>query len=135
MKTWIFIAAINGMVAVAMGAVGSHVLGHLGEDRLHLLTLGSNYQLWHALGLVGVGLLAPYMKDERALHLHKAAGTAFTLGIILFSGGLYVMALTGPGVVQWLVPVGGSLLILGWIGLSICAFYIKPTMKPSDRQK
>lgn len=126
MKFWIFVAAINGMIAVAMGAVGSHMLSHLGEDRLYLLRLGSNYQLWHGLGLVGVGLLTRYVRREPGMRVLKLAGVAFTIGTVLFSGGLYVLAIMGPGAARMVVPVGGGLLILGWIGLSVSAFFIGP---------
>lgn len=126
MQFWIFAAAINGCIAVAMGAMGSHMLSHLPHDRLVFLDLGSDYQLWHALGLVGVGLLTPYIRRETGIRLLKAVGTAFTIGIVLFSGGLYILALMGTGPAQWLVPVGGTMLILGWLGLSACSLFIEP---------
>ncbi len=126
MRFWIFVAAINGMIAVIMGAVGSHLLPETSHHALVLLDLGSDYQLWHALGLVGVGLLTPYVHKEMGLRLMKAVGIAFTIGIVLFSGGLYILAFMGPGPVQWIVPVGGGLLILGWLGLSALALFIEP---------
>ncbi|RMF09227.1 MAG: DUF423 domain-containing protein [Alphaproteobacteria bacterium] len=126
MRFWVFAAAINGVIAVAMGAIGSHMLSHLPQDRLTLLDLGADYQLWHALGLVGVGLLTPYIRANRGVGLLKMVGTAFTIGIVLFSGGLYILALMGQGMVQWVVPLGGTMLIFGWLGLSACSLFIEP---------
>jgi uncharacterized membrane protein YgdD (TMEM256/DUF423 family) len=127
MRFWIFAAAINGLIAVGMGAMGSHALQHLGERSLTLIDLGSNYQLWHALGLVGVGLLTPYVHRARGIQILKFVGAAFTIGTVLFSGGLYVLALTGPaGPVRWIVPIGGTLMMLGWVGLSLSALFIEP---------
>lgn len=134
MRYWIFAAAINGVIAVAMGAVGSHVLQGLGPDRLHLLDLGADYQLWHALGLVGVGLLTPHVHREPGVRILRTVGAAFTIGIVLFSGGLYVLALTGPGPARWIVPMGGILLIIGWIGLSISALFIEPPTRGGFRE-
>jgi len=125
LRFWIFVAAINGMIAVLMGAIGSHVLsGQLDAERMTFVQLGFNYQLWHALGLLGVGLLTPHVRPGKGARLVLASGVAFTFGIIFFSGGLYMLALMGPGITHWVVPLGGSRLITGWIGLSVSAFFI-----------
>lgn len=128
MRFWIFVAAVNGLIAVLMGAAGSHILaGQVDPERMTFIQLGFNYQLWHALGLLGVGLLTPYVKPGKGTRLVRASGVAFTFGIIFFSGGLYMLALMGPGITHWVVPLGGSLLITGWIGLSVSAFFIDAT--------
>lgn len=125
MRFWIFVAAINGMIAVIIGALGSHVLAaRLDPERMTFIHLGVNYQLWHALGLLGVGLLTPYVTRGKGARLVLASGVAFTFGIIFFCGGLYLLALMGPGITHWVVPLGGSMLISGWIGLSASAFFI-----------
>lgn len=130
MRFWIFVAAVNGLIAVLMGAAGSHILaGQVDPERMTFIQLGFNYQLWHALGLLGVGLLTPHVKPGKGTRLVRASGVAFTFGIIFFSGGLYMLALMGPGITHWVVPLGGSLLITGWIGLSVSAFFIEGTRR------
>jgi uncharacterized membrane protein YgdD (TMEM256/DUF423 family) len=132
MRTWIFAAAINGVIAVAMRAAAAHALAaHTTPQERVLMELGADFQLWHALGLLGVGLLTPHMTAARGIALLKAVGVAFVMGIVLFSGGLYLLAL-GPKGVSSVVPMGGVLLILGWLGLSAAAFFID--MGPKKRR-
>lgn len=125
LRFWIFVAAINGLIAVAMGALGTHYFSQsLDEGQMIFIHLAANYQLWHALGLLGVGLLGAHVKAGTGERLVRASGVAFTIGIVGFSGGLYLLALMGPGIVHWVIPLGGSLLITGWLGLSAAAFFI-----------
>lgn len=130
MRTWVFAAAINGVIAVAMRAASAHALAaHTTPQGLALIQLAADYQLWHALGLIGVGLLTPHVTAPRGVALLMAVGVAFVIGTVLFSGGLYLLALTGPGGLSSVVPVGGGLLILGWLGLSGTAFFINTSSK------
>ena len=125
LRNWILAAALNGVIAVAMRAAAAHALAaHTTPAGLELIILGADYQLWHALGLLGLGLLTPHVTAARGQALLKAVGVAFVMGTVLFSGGLYLLALTGPGGIHWVVPLGGGLLILGWLGLSAAAFFI-----------
>lgn len=113
----VFIAAIFGALAVLLGAFAAHGLKNtLSVEYLAVLQTGVQYQFIHALALLLVALLAPH-RASRAL---VVSAVFFTLGIILFSGSLYVLVLTPlkPGLIT---PIGGSLLVLGWISLAISA--------------
>ena len=106
-------AAVNGAVAVAVGAAAAHVAGDVPNAR-ELLRTGSDYQLWHALALVATALLMTRVQGWSA-RLAGAAAAAFALGVLLFSLSLYWAALGGRAAAA---PFGGSLLILGWLLLA-----------------
>jgi len=111
--------AINGFLAVALGAFGAHGLQKatfLGEGaerakRLEWWATAGDYQMWHALLLVGVAALALRLGEEKSL---KVATWATTVGILLFSGSLYVMTLTGIKVLGAVTPFGGMSMLVGW---------------------
>lgn len=118
-QTWVFIAALLGGLAVACGAFGAHGL----KDRLAPADLANwetaaRYQMYHALALLAVGLLAA-RSPSRLLNL---AGFSMTLGTLIFSGCLYALVLTGERRLGAVVPLGGILLIVGWVFLAIAAF-------------
>jgi uncharacterized membrane protein YgdD (TMEM256/DUF423 family) len=116
MRWWIGFAAINGLVGVAAGAIGAHALsGRLDAKALEWLATAERYQLWHALALLLVAVLAGGAKPGRWL---TAAALAFAAGMVLFSGSLYVLALTGWRAVAMATPVGGLALIVGWAALA-----------------
>ncbi|HEY0011292.1 MAG TPA: DUF423 domain-containing protein [Allosphingosinicella sp.] len=105
--------ALIAALGVALGAFGAHGLGEtLGPAALGWWQTAVQYQMWHALALVAVGF-APL----RA----RAAAWLFGAGILLFSGSLYLMALTGLRALGMVTPVGGLLLILGWAALGLAA--------------
>ncbi len=116
MRLWICAAAVNGLLAVGLGALAAHGLrGRVEPERIAWIELGSDYGMVHALALLGVALLvgrAP--ASPRALIL---AGWGFLAGTVLFSGALYVMGLTGMRALGAVVPVGGILLLGGWAAL------------------
>jgi uncharacterized membrane protein YgdD (TMEM256/DUF423 family) len=117
--TWLLIAALLGGLAVACGAFGAHGL----KDRFAPADLANwetaaRYQMYHALALLAVGLLAA-RSPSRLLNL---AGLSMTLGTLIFSGCLYALVLTGERRLGAVVPLGGVLLIVGWIFLAIAAF-------------
>jgi uncharacterized membrane protein YgdD (TMEM256/DUF423 family) len=118
MRIWLALAALNGFVAVAFGAAGSHILsGQLDAADLDRVRLAADYQLLHALALLGVTALA-----ERRGNLRLSlAGLCFALGVAGFSGGLYARALAGVEVGP-IVPIGGTLLLRGWFWLFAAAF-------------
>jgi uncharacterized membrane protein YgdD (TMEM256/DUF423 family) len=110
-RFWLAAGAANGFVAVAMGAFAAHGL----KDRLPLEALAwiktaSDYQMWHGLALLAVAALA---RSGRANGLRPAAG-ALLLGVVLFSGSLYLLALTGWRGLAFVTPIGGTSLLLGW---------------------
>lgn len=121
MRAWLAVAALNGFVTVALGAMGAHALrGVLAPDRLGWLDTGLRYHMLHTLALLAVAILLSLLGDRAKRSLHIAAG-AFTAGIMLFSGGLYVMALTDIRALAAVVPFGGALFLAGWIALLVAA--------------
>jgi uncharacterized membrane protein YgdD (TMEM256/DUF423 family) len=118
MRVWLALAAVNGFVAVAFAAAGAHVFAaQLDSADLARVQLAANMQLLHALALIGVAGLV----ERRGTLRLFLAGLGFALGIVGFSGGLYLRALGGVGAGP-IVPVGGSLLLLGWLCLFAAAF-------------
>ena len=108
-RLWLVLAGINGALAVAAGAYGWHGLG--GDD---MFEIAANYQVFHALALIGVAWLAA-IAGGRGRVLVNIAGTAFTVGIVLFSGSLYSLVLLGDVPVRGAAPIGGALLMGGWV--------------------
>lgn len=108
---WLFIAAINGFLAVAAGAFGAHALkSRLEPNDLTTFEVGVRYQMYHAFALVAVAGVAS-VKSGR---LEQAAGICFTLGIVLFSGSLYGLSLLGWKWLGPITPLGGGLFLAGW---------------------
>jgi uncharacterized membrane protein YgdD (TMEM256/DUF423 family) len=101
-------------LAVAAGAFGAHGLKEkLAPEMLAVYETGCRYQMYHALALVLVGLLARQgASGPRAL---AGAGAAFLAGILLFSGSLYALALTGERWLGAVTPFGGLFFLLGWL--------------------
>lgn len=113
MRLWLFLGALNGLIAVCAGAYGWHDLG--GDDSAReMFAIGVQYQMMHALGLLAVAWLADRRGRTPAV---TVAGVAFTLGIVLFSGSLYAFAITGILPIGGAAPVGGFAFILGWLAL------------------
>lgn len=119
---WIIIGSLAGALAVGFGAFGAHGLRErLDADALAVFDIAARYQMYHALALLAVGFLALRI-DNLTIRI---AGSAFLLGIILFSGSLYALALTGQRWMGMITPVGGLSFIVGWVALAIAAY--RPT--------
>ena len=131
---WLLLGAIFGGLAVALGAFAAHGLDkvfvekYAGQTRvvagetvplsrkfLNDFKTGAEYQMSHSLALLAVGILA----SRRASRRLSMAGVAFTIGILLFSGSLYALTLTG--VTKWgmVTPIGGVAFLAGWLLLAI----------------
>jgi len=112
-------AALLGALAVALGAFAAHGLqGQLTERLLQVFQIGVQYQFYHVFALLFTGL----MQQRRNSAGLKLASVLFLLGILVFSGSLYVLALSG---VHWLgaiTPLGGSAFIAGWLVLAFSIF-------------
>jgi len=109
---WLIIGGLNGLIAVGAGAYGWHSLG--GDDAIReIFMMGVSYQIWHALAILAVAVLA-IRTDTAGSRLPTLAGLCFTLGISAFSGSLYAYALLGYVPVTGAAPLGGFLLIAGW---------------------
>jgi len=112
MKPWLAVGAINGAMAVAAGAFAAHGLrGVLTPEALQVFDTAARYQMYHglALGLCG---LAAYGNAARV------SAWSFLIGIVLFSGSLYGLALTGIRVLGFVTPFGGVAFLVGWLALA-----------------
>ena len=117
-RIWLAAGALFGLLAVVAGAAGTHALRDaLDADALRVFETAARFQMYHALALLAVGLLAI---RRRSLALN-VAGALFALGTLLFSGSLYALALSGVGVLGAVAPVGGVCLMAGWAALAIAA--------------
>lgn len=115
----LLIAALAGAVAVMLGAFGAHVLrAQLSAPMFDVFQTGVTYQFYHVLALLGVGLLQQ-ARDRRAL---RVSGGLFLVGMLLFSGSLYVLALTGQHFLGIITPFGGVAMIAGWLALAWAVF-------------
>lgn len=120
MKKWLFIAAVNGALAVLAGAFGAHALSsHL--VYASAFSTGAHYHLMHALAM---GLAALAARGGARAHAEVAA-MLFLIGIILFSGSLYMLAVTGIKYFGFITPVGGTSLIAGWVVLALAALKLE----------
>lgn len=114
MNIWILLGGLNAALAVAAGAYGWHALGPTPDIR-DVFMMGSQYQMWHALGLLAVGLLLNAAPSRVLL----VAGVCFQVGIVLFSGTLYSFGGLMFIPVTGAAPFGGGLLMLGWLLLGV----------------
>lgn len=116
---WTRIGAFLAALAVAAGAFGAHSLERKLDTRhLDNFKTAAQYQMYHALALVAVGLLASG-KIRRGLAT-SVAGWAFLLGTLLFSGSLYALALGAPKQAGMITPIGGVAFLVGWGVLAAC---------------
>ena len=117
-RTTITIAAIFGLISVIAGAAGTHALRDtLDAGALSTFETAARFQMYHALALLAVGILA--MRWQTRILTVSAA--LFTLGILLFSGSLYILALTGIGIFGAIAPIGGISLMAAWASLALAA--------------
>jgi len=124
-RVWIAAGALLAALAVTAGAMGAHVLKEklkLPQPDLDSYDLAVRYQMYHALGLILVGILAARGPNR----LVSAAGAAFALGIVLFSGGIYVRLATPYASIVHVVPIGGATWIVGWLLLAAGALAGRP---------
>ena len=118
-RLFISLAALSGFLAVACGAFGAHALrDRLSADALQVFQTGVTYQMYHALGLLAVGILLARFSADGSTWL-SAAGWLFVLGSVLFSGSLYLLALTGTTWLGAITPLGGLAFLAGWLALAI----------------
>jgi len=124
LRKLLIFAAFNGFVAVLAGALGTHALrATLSAQALGWIATAERYQMWHALAL-GIVVALAARKDglDAAMPYRLAVASAlFAAGIVLFSGSLYVLALTDWRPIAMAAPLGGLALMAGWIVLAIHA--------------
>ncbi len=118
-KWYLFLGAVNGFLAVAAGAFAAHGLqGQIEERALQAFQTGAEYQGLHALALLAVGLLRRTSGPSPWLN---AAAWCLLAGILLFSGSLYALSLSGYRSLGMITPFGGLLLLSGWLCLAAAA--------------
>lgn len=121
MNPWLLLAAVNGFLAVAAGAFGAHALsGHLDAHALQIYETGARYQMYHALAMG----LAAFATRGAAAGPARGAAALFLVGIVLFSGSLYALALTGNRALGIVTPFGGLAFLAGWVMLAWTAIRI-----------
>lgn len=113
---WIMSGAISGFLAVALGAFGAHALAsRVEESLLEVYRTGVLYHLVHSVVILACGLLLLYKDDKRL----RWAATYFLAGIVLFSGSLYIMTVTGARWLGAVTPFGGIAFLSGWTQLAV----------------
>lgn len=121
MPFFIIAGAVNAAIAVAFGAFGAHALKEkLSAHYLAVWETAVQYQMFHALGLIAIGILMSSSLMGAIPQLNWA-GYLLLIGTIIFSGSLYLLSLTGIGVLGAITPIGGVAFIAGWIMLIVAA--------------
>lgn len=120
LKLFVVLGSINALLAVALGAFGAHALkARLTESNLlDVYQTGVHYHMIHALGLLAVALLSDKLGPSQ---LMSASGWALFIGIVLFSGSLYALSLTGIKPLGAITPIGGVAFLAGWVMLALAA--------------
>ena len=119
LRSFLMLAAFFGFTGVALGAFAAHGLkARLSAEYLAIFHTGVTYQLIHALALFGVAILSVHLPGK----LVTWAGALFILGILLFSGSLYVLTLTGISKLGIITPLGGTAFLAGWLCLGLTAW-------------
>lgn len=121
---FVFLGAASAAAAIALGAFGAHALkSRLAPDLLAIFHTAFQYHLAHSLGLVLIGLAGFHWPDSRWL---RASGWLMLAGIVLFSGSLYALSLTGVRAIGAITPVGGVAFIAAWIFLAVAVWSDRP---------
>lgn len=124
LRGFLMLAAFFGFTGVALGAFAAHGLkNRLTPEYLAIFHTGVTYQLVHTLALFGVALLVTQIPGR----LMTWAGASFAIGILLFSGSLYLLTLTGISKLGIVTPFGGLAFLLGWICLGLAAWRLPLT--------
>jgi uncharacterized membrane protein YgdD (TMEM256/DUF423 family) len=119
LRGFLMLAAFFGFTGVALGAFAAHGLKQrLSPEYLEVFHTGVTYQLFHTLALLAVALLAVHLPGRLLLW----AGVLFAVGILLFSGSLYALTLSGVSQLGIITPFGGLAFLLGWLCLGLAAW-------------
>lgn len=118
-RLFFILGAISALIGVAAGAFGAHGLkNRLSAEQLSVFEVGVRYQMYHAFALI----VAAWARDRWSGTLASAGGWLFVIGILLFSGSLYLLSLTG---IRWLgaiTPFGGLAFLAGWLCLALACW-------------
>ncbi|MCQ2009834.1 MAG: DUF423 domain-containing protein [Sporolactobacillus sp.] len=115
MKSFIVIGAVLAFLSVAFGAFGAHILKtRLTEQDLAVFQTGVHYQMYHALGLIVIGILALTVFSGQSTLL-SWSGWLMAVGVLLFSGSLYALTLSGVRMLGAITPIGGVAFLASWL--------------------
>jgi uncharacterized membrane protein YgdD (TMEM256/DUF423 family) len=117
-RTFLLVGAVAALIGVGFGAFGAHGLrGRLSPEMLAVFETGVRYQMYHAFAILIVAIALSRFDGA----LVRSAGWLFTVGILLFSGSLYALALTGTTMLGAITPFGGIAFLAGWVCLVLVA--------------
>lgn len=114
-KLFLVLGTLSAAISVALGAAGAHALANLPELAQSWFRIAQQYQQFHALGLIAIGLVAVHLRSRWI----SAAGWLMIVGTLLFSGNLYLRSLADVHVLHAVTPYGGGAFILGWLALAL----------------
>ncbi len=118
---WFFAAAVSGFFGVALGAFGAHALADRVEPALlEVYRTGVLYHLVHSVAMLGCGMFLLFRDDRNVRH----AAIYFLAGIVLFSGSLYIMTVTGARWLGGVTPFGGIAFLAGWSRLVVTGWQL-----------
>jgi uncharacterized membrane protein YgdD (TMEM256/DUF423 family) len=116
MKSWIILGASLAALAVIFGAFGAHALKNkVSAEDLIIFETGVKYHMYHALGLILIGILGFHYNSD----IIQLSGVLISIGLLIFSGSLYMLVLSGLRWLGAITPIGGVLLIAGWLILVV----------------
>lgn len=119
MRVFIMLGAINAMLSVALGAFGAHILeGNLEPYYIDVWGKAVTYQMLHSVGLLVAGILTGKLPHSSLL---KWSGWLMFIGIVIFSGSLYLLAVTQIGILGAITPFGGVSFVIAWLFMAIAA--------------
>ncbi len=122
MPNFLFLSAVFGFLAVALGAFGAHGLkNHFDDYQMSVFRTGVDYQFYHSLAL---GLVACLLRNF-PMPLFKASAILFVVGMVVFSGSLYLLAFTKIRLLGAITPIGGLCFLAGWACLAIGSLGLK----------
>lgn len=120
MKVFLFLGSLNMFAAVALGAFGAHGLkARVAPEMLEVWQTGVHYHLAHGLGLLLIGILCRMLPEASLI---PVGGWALQAGILLFSGSLYLLVLSGGKALGMITPLGGVAFLAGWLLLALAAW-------------
>jgi uncharacterized membrane protein YgdD (TMEM256/DUF423 family) len=120
--TFAWLGAINAFLAVAAGAFGAHGLKtRVAPEMLGVFETGARYHMYHSLAFFVVAWLVTRADGAAGVKYANAGGWAFLAGIVLFSGSLYALTLTGTRGLGAITPLGGLAFLIGWILVAVAA--------------
>ncbi len=119
MKVFLILGALNALLSIALGAFGAHGLeGKLSEHMMDIYRKAVQYHMMHSLGLILVALLTERLSGTSLINW---AGWVMLAGIIIFSGSLYVLSMTGNSALGAITPIGGVAFLISWFLISLAA--------------